>query len=216
MSMKTPVPSMTRSMSISFQGSLVGSREETTRIFLPLTLMLPSSTTLTSASNLPRVESYFSRWLACGVGKEGKRRRNAESEGSAGAARLGYCAPGQLSSQGSSQAPALIPAAGSHARKRSACLSPALSHPTPSRCAQPSLVAPSPAHLLDTTGVVDGNDLQEGVLATGLQAAQEVAADAAETWGAGKQQTYVSTYICAVLCHAHACVLARGHTHRPS
>jgi hypothetical protein len=32
---------------------------------LPLTEMCESSTTLTSASNLPSVESYLSRWLAC-------------------------------------------------------------------------------------------------------------------------------------------------------
>lgn len=39
------------------------------------------------------------------------------------------------------------------------------------------------AYLLDTARVVDGNDLQEGVLAAGLQAAQEVTADTTETWG---------------------------------
>jgi hypothetical protein len=35
-SMNTPVPSMTRSISMSFQGSLVGSREDTTLMGLPL------------------------------------------------------------------------------------------------------------------------------------------------------------------------------------
>jgi hypothetical protein len=48
-SMKTPVPSITRSMPISAQGSLVGSRLDTTVMTLPLTLKWVSSMTLTSA-----------------------------------------------------------------------------------------------------------------------------------------------------------------------
>mmetsp|Transcript_303 Transcript_303/g.760 ORF Transcript_303/g.760 Transcript_303/m.760 type:complete len:220 (+) Transcript_303:1082-1741(+) len=64
-SMNTPVPSITRSMSMAFQGSWVGSREDTTLMFLPFTAMVESSTTFTSALKVPRVESYFSRWLAC-------------------------------------------------------------------------------------------------------------------------------------------------------
>jgi hypothetical protein len=34
-------------------------------MFLPLTAIVESSTILTSASNVPSVESYFSRWDAC-------------------------------------------------------------------------------------------------------------------------------------------------------
>ena len=63
--MKTPVPSMTRSTPNSFHGSFVGSRFETTRIDLPSTLMCSSSTCLTSAGKVPRMVSYFNKWLAC-------------------------------------------------------------------------------------------------------------------------------------------------------
>ena len=63
--MNTPVPSMTKSTPISPQGSLVGSRFETTRMDLPSTLMCSSSTSLTSAGNVPKIVSYLSRWLAC-------------------------------------------------------------------------------------------------------------------------------------------------------
>ena len=63
--MNTPVPSMTKSTPISPHGSLVGSRFETTRMDLPSTLMCSSSTSLTSAGNVPKMVSYLSRWLAC-------------------------------------------------------------------------------------------------------------------------------------------------------
>merc|ERR1719409_1838660 len=63
-SRKTPVPSMTMSMPIASQGRLRGSRSETTAMFLPLTEMVSSSTTLTSASNVPRMESYLRRCAA--------------------------------------------------------------------------------------------------------------------------------------------------------
>lgn len=43
------------------------------------------------------------------------------------------------------------------------------------------------SYLLDAPGVVDGNDLQEGVSAA-LQAPQEVAADTAETCRTSAQQ----------------------------
>ena len=65
LSMNTPVPSITRSMFMSFHGSCSGSRADTTAIFLPSTLNVLSSTATTSASKVPRIESYFSRWLAC-------------------------------------------------------------------------------------------------------------------------------------------------------
>jgi hypothetical protein len=44
-SMKTPVPSITRSTFIAAQGSVVGSREETTLIGLPLTVKVSSEMT---------------------------------------------------------------------------------------------------------------------------------------------------------------------------
>mmetsp|Transcript_6293 Transcript_6293/g.16236 ORF Transcript_6293/g.16236 Transcript_6293/m.16236 type:complete len:215 (+) Transcript_6293:1126-1770(+) len=62
---KTPVPSMTRSIFMSFQGSCVGSRLDTTVIFLPLTEKCVSSRICTSASKVPSMESYLSRCEAC-------------------------------------------------------------------------------------------------------------------------------------------------------
>mmetsp|Transcript_4948 Transcript_4948/g.14803 ORF Transcript_4948/g.14803 Transcript_4948/m.14803 type:complete len:391 (-) Transcript_4948:157-1329(-) len=62
---KTPVPSITRSIPMSFQGSWVGSRFETTSMTLPLQLKWVSSTISMSASNVPSIESYFRRWDAC-------------------------------------------------------------------------------------------------------------------------------------------------------
>eukprot|EP00955_Chlamydomonas_euryale_P067873 359956-Chlamydomonas_euryale.AAC.1 len=52
-------------MSISFHGSCSGSRLDTILIDLPLTEMVESSTTLTSALKVPRMESYLSRCDAC-------------------------------------------------------------------------------------------------------------------------------------------------------
>lgn len=60
-SMKTPVPSMTISMSMSFHGSWRGSRDDTILIGLPLTVMVSSEMTLTSAWKVPMVESYLRR-----------------------------------------------------------------------------------------------------------------------------------------------------------
>jgi hypothetical protein len=79
----------------------------------------------------------------------------------------------------------------------------------------PETIQSSHTYLLDATRVVDGNDLQEGVLAAGLQAAQEVAADAAETcvWGTGSADAsaHPRTLCCVVLMHAGS--LSCEHTH---
>mmetsp|Transcript_2043 Transcript_2043/g.4924 ORF Transcript_2043/g.4924 Transcript_2043/m.4924 type:complete len:264 (-) Transcript_2043:111-902(-) len=64
-SVKTPVDSMTRSIFRSFHGSSSGLRLLTMVMFLPLTEMVESSTIFTSASNVPRMESYLSRCDAC-------------------------------------------------------------------------------------------------------------------------------------------------------
>ena len=64
-SMKAPVPSMTMSTPSAFHGSWSGSRLETTSIFLPSIEMWVSSTIWTSASKVPRTESYLTKWDAC-------------------------------------------------------------------------------------------------------------------------------------------------------
>ena len=56
-----PVDSMTTETPRSFQGSLPTSFSARTRTFLPLTTMA-SSVALTSSLNVPRTESYLSRW----------------------------------------------------------------------------------------------------------------------------------------------------------
>ena len=64
-SMNTPVPSMTIWTPSSFQGSFRGSRLDTISMDLPSMEMWVSSTIFTSASKVPRMESYFTRWDAC-------------------------------------------------------------------------------------------------------------------------------------------------------
>ena len=63
--MNTPVPSMTSCTPSFFHGSWRGSREETISMDLPSMDMWVSSTIFTSASKVPRMESYLTRWLAC-------------------------------------------------------------------------------------------------------------------------------------------------------
>lgn len=48
-----------------FQGRLMGLRSETTLMIFPSTEMPSVPTGLTSASKMPRVESYLRRWEAC-------------------------------------------------------------------------------------------------------------------------------------------------------
>mmetsp|Transcript_5799 Transcript_5799/g.19535 ORF Transcript_5799/g.19535 Transcript_5799/m.19535 type:complete len:370 (+) Transcript_5799:322-1431(+) len=63
-SRKTPVPSMTISMPISFHGKFNGSRSDTTLMTSPSTEMVESSITLTSDLNVPKMESYLSKCAA--------------------------------------------------------------------------------------------------------------------------------------------------------
>merc|ERR1719183_117184 len=63
-SRKTPVPSMTMSMPISFHGNFNGSLSATTWMMSPSTEMVLSSITLTSALNVPKIESYLSKCAA--------------------------------------------------------------------------------------------------------------------------------------------------------
>ena len=57
--------SMTMSMPISFQG-VERSRSDTTLMGFPFTVIVASSTTLTSASKVPRMESYLSKCARVG------------------------------------------------------------------------------------------------------------------------------------------------------
>mmetsp|Transcript_37613 Transcript_37613/g.118591 ORF Transcript_37613/g.118591 Transcript_37613/m.118591 type:complete len:201 (-) Transcript_37613:96-698(-) len=79
-SMNTPVPSMTMSMFMAFQGSWRGSREDTMAMGLPSTEMVESSTTLTSAAKVPSMESYLRRWDACLTPPESLMHTTSSSE----------------------------------------------------------------------------------------------------------------------------------------